>query len=380
MLDHARLLEQAQAAQKEAEQHAGELEAIFESLVDGVVVYDRDMHVVRINAAQRALLELDATAADDFLARPFEERVAQVAMRDAQGQPLNAEDSPQARILGGAVLKGSHAEDVQIQTLDGRTLDVSVSGAPVRDRDGQITGAIILYRDVTERRQAQRERQQMLYVVSHEINTPLTALTMQTQLLRRRMARGQVPTADALEQLEHEAFRLRRLEDDLLEAARLDTGHIAISLQPCDLAVLCRRNAEDQMLATGRAVTLDLPDEPVEISADGQRIGQVLTNLLSNALKYSPAERPVTLRLRREADVVRVLVQDEGPGIPPEMHERVFERFYRVPGVWVQHGSGVSLGLGLAICRRLVELHNGQIGVDSVVGQGSTFWFTLPCN
>lgn len=126
----------------------------------------------------------------------------------------------------------------------------------------------------------------------------------------------------------------------------------------------------------------------MEVEADRDRVGQVIANLLSNALKYSPADRPVTLSLAPvgqpagpdmpPASFVRVSVRDEGPGIPQAALSRVFERFYRVPSIDVQSGERRGLGLGLYICRQLVERHGGQVGVDSVVGRGSTFWITLP--
>jgi signal transduction histidine kinase len=108
------------------------------------------------------------------------------------------------------------------------------------------------------------------------------------------------------------------------------------------------------------------------------RIAQVLTNLLTNAYKYSPANAAVWLRLRRSRGEVRVEVTDEGPGIPPEEQPYIFERFYRVPGIKAQQGAGGGLGLGLYLCFHLVQSHGGRIGVDSEVGRGSTFWFTLP--
>jgi len=155
-------------------------------------------------------------------------------------------------------------------------------------------------------------------------------------------------------------------------------------------------------MAETREIHVNLPDEPVMVEADRDRIGQVLANLLSNADKYSPVSRPITLTLRLEhsasldrdianagdADIgkstgvgmwqARVLVQDEGPGIPAEEQELIWERFHRVRGIQAQSSGGAGLGLGLYISRQIVEQHGGTIGVDSTPGKGSTFWFTLP--
>jgi signal transduction histidine kinase len=114
------------------------------------------------------------------------------------------------------------------------------------------------------------------------------------------------------------------------------------------------------------------------IFADPQRVAQVISNYLNNALKYSEEEKPVSVRLQVEGKLVRVSVQDEGPGLSPESRSHIWERFYRAPGIEVQSGSSVGLGLGLHITRVIVEQHHGQVGVESTPGQGSTFWFSLP--
>ena len=111
---------------------------------------------------------------------------------------------------------------------------------------------------------------------------------------------------------------------------------------------------------------------------DADRLGQVVTNYLTNALKYSPTYCPVTVGLDVDARQARVWVRDEGPGLPPEEQEAIWERFHRVKGIEVQSGSGIGLGLGLYICRTIIERHQGQVGVESEPGQGSTFWFTVP--
>jgi signal transduction histidine kinase len=123
---------------------------------------------------------------------------------------------------------------------------------------------------------------------------------------------------------------------------------------------------------------LDVPDAPIVVLADADRIGQVVTGYLSNALKYAPEDQPVTVRLEATSDDARVSVHDEGPGLPPDQQERVWEAFYQAPGVETQSGSSIGLGLGLSICRTIVERHGGRVGVESAVGQGATFWFTLP--
>jgi signal transduction histidine kinase len=248
----------------------------------------------------------------------------------------------------------------------------------LRGSNGEVTGAVIVARDVTERRQFEREREDMLGLVSHELKTPLTSIKALTQLAVRQLTRAERPEAELVRRMERGVENMNRLINDLLDATRLDTGKMLLMRERVDLGSLCEQVVADQEVATGRNITLKTPNVSVEVQADAMRLSQVLTNLLSNALKYSPEEAPVAVQLTRDRTGVHISVRDEGPGIPPEALSRLFQRFYRVPGIEVQHGTGVGLGLGLYICQRLVELHGGQLHVESTLGKGTTFEVNLP--
>ena len=155
---------------------------------------------------------------------------------------------------------------------------------------------------------------------------------------------------------------------------------LELRLAPCDLATMVREMVEDQRSTIPtRTIHLELAvEETAPVIADAERIGQVLSNYLTNALKYSPIDRPVDVQLKKEDKMVLVLVRDEGPGLTPSEQERIWERFYQVEGIKRQRGSSVGLGLGLHICRAIIEEHQGEVGVESTKGMGSTFWFTLP--
>jgi signal transduction histidine kinase len=148
---------------------------------------------------------------------------------------------------------------------------------------------------------------------------------------------------------------------------------------PCDLVEIVGEVVEEQQLAwPNRRLDLRLPEQAVAVAADRDRIGQVVTNYLTNALKYAPADRPIEISLSREVDQARVQVHDQGPGLSPAEQERIWQRFYRLPGAPAEQEAGGNLGMGLYICRSLITQHGGQTGVDSTPGAGATFWFTLP--
>jgi signal transduction histidine kinase len=183
-----------------------------------------------------------------------------------------------------------------------------------------------------------------------------------------------------LERAERQVNVQNRLVSDLLDISRLQADKLELRLAPCDLATIVRETVEDQRSTTPRrTIHLNLVEgETALVIADAERLGQVLSNYLTNALKYSPVDRPVVVQLKKEGNMVRVLVCDEGPGLTTSEQEQIWERFYQVQGIKRQRGSSVGLGLGLYICREIVEQHQGEAGVESTKGMGSTFWFTLP--
>ncbi len=228
-----------------------------------------------------------------------------------------------------------------------------------------------------------------LGVTGHELRTPITTLKLSLQMTQRRLqhAKASSDPASLVEPLhasflvtEREVQRLERLVHDLLEIARVQAGKLELRREVVDLVPIVREAVEGQrQAAPDRCITLQVqPEVPLPVSVDAGRMEQVVTNYLTNALKYAPAARPIEVGVQEEPQQVRVWVRDEGPGLPLEEQERVWERFHRVKGIEVQQGSGTGLGLGLHICRMIIEQHGGQVGVESTPGVGSTFWFTLP--
>ncbi|HLV98155.1 MAG TPA: PAS domain-containing sensor histidine kinase [Ktedonobacterales bacterium] len=296
---------------------------------------------------------------------------------------------------------------LQHTTSHGQQVMVESRQVLVRDEAGHPTAILEINRDVTlrerllhERAEAQarelalqetiRQMDEFLSLVSHELRTPVTSLKSMVQLMLRHATRdadegsGTAQTAqkqsDLLRRAERQTNRLVRLLDDLLDLSRIREGKMELHLEPDDLRYLVEEIIENEAIAhPGRQIMLELPSEqPLLVMADADRIGQVITNYLTNALKYSPATQPVQVCLRRTGTYARVEVQDHGPGIPFEEQAHIWEMFQRAPGIEVVSGSGVGLGLGLYLSKTLIERHGGQVGVESTPGQGALFWFTLP--
>lgn len=251
--------------------------------------------------------------------------------------------------------------------------------------------------------QAQREAEEaknmvddFIGVAAHELRSPLATAKVSIQLSQRMLKQSverlqsQVSQAETeqifhplqknLERAKHQLDLQNRLVQDLLDASRIQANRLALRMEQCDLLEIVRDCVDAQRtLNPNRSLALhaSIPGE-VLVEVDVDRVAQVITNYLTNALKYSQVDKPVVVEVVREVARVRVAVHDQGPGLTAEQQKHIWERFYRVPGVHVRSGSGVGLGLGLYICRTLIERMDGQVGLESTPGQGSTFWFTLP--
>ena len=355
----------------EAERRARQWYTIIETIADGVVILDREGRITQVNKTMRLMLGIGDQPVEAFANRPFEEWRERYNMRDSSGEPFPAETWPIGRVLAGERLVANAAIDMLVRAPDGQEVTISVSGAPIRDEKGEISGAVFVIRDITERKAHESEMVETLDNVAHELNSPLAALDMLAQILTRE---ARLPSSQ-IAILNEKLKQLSQISGDLRTALTLESASFPLNREKTDLSALCARIATDQRAQTGREVMALLPDHPVYANVDPVRIGQTLTNLISNAIKYGPKEQPVTMRLLEIDDAVRVETHDEGPGIPPEVQQRLFERFYRAPSV--KHRQS-GIGLGLYISRRLVELHGGHIHVESEPGHGTTFWFTLP--
>lgn len=233
-----------------------------------------------------------------------------------------------------------------------------------------------------------------LSIIGHEMRTPLTTIKTSIQLAQRHLATylQTIPIADTMardglaeirhiiECAERSVNVQDRLLNDLLEISRIQADRLSFHPQPCNLATILFGAIEDLLTTTAqRRIESNIsPMDIIPVMADEARIRQVISNYLTNAHQYSPLASPISVQLTIDGQQARIAVRDEGPGLTLEEQGRIWERFYRVEWIESQHSNGAGLGLGLYICQIIIEQHQGQVGVESTPGGGSTFWFTLP--
>jgi signal transduction histidine kinase len=248
--------------------------------------------------------------------------------------------------------------------------------APIRDSFGMFIGRLLVLRETTAERRAERLRSDVVSFVSHELRTPLTSMLAFTNILLDEVSEGDDWTTH-VETIRTELVRLLGIVEDLLDVERMGAAGMAVHRTRFDLKKLIREQVAAQKRTTKiHDFAVNSPSRPVFVEADRERISHVLSNLLSNAIKYSPEGGPIRVRTASTGDAVRVSVTDSGIGIPEDQQERVFTKFYRAESAELAGIRG--LGLGLALSREIVAIHGGRIGFDSTPGAGSTFWFELP--
>ncbi|WP_182523705.1 sensor histidine kinase [Nocardioides dongkuii] len=352
------------------EQHQRASQAIFDAVDVGLVLLDSDGRYQGFNRRQAEFLDLGYP--DGYRGRAGQ--VGLVFGPDG-GTRLRSEETPAYLAAGGEEFEDRRVW-VGSDPLSRRAL--SVSARSLRGPDGVLEGAALAYKDVTELMRAMAVKEDFVALVSHELRTPLTSIAGYVELLQDR---SDLPDGvdRQLEVVERNAQRLMRLIGDLLESAQL-TAASALPLvrRRCDLARIVRDAVEAVGPAAdtaGLTLAADLPDE-LWVFADSLRIAQLVDNLLSNAAKYTPAGGSVAVSLGMDGTRAELVVRDSGIGIAAADRDRLFTRFFR--GVQAEQQAIQGVGLGLSICKSIVESHGGRIEVESELGVGSVFCVRLP--
>ena len=366
------------------------LATVINSIAEGVVLCNREGRLVLANQSAMELLLVERIPAEQSLS----EMPDFYAMRDLEGESLPVERLPLARALSGEIF---HEYRLLSRGASGQDTVLSFSGAPVYDDENAVDGAVVIFRDVTTSQKLERAKDDFLAVAAHELRSPLAAVRGYTDLLvRREQRRGDEDSADlrGLTILAQQVTHMLRMVDNILDVSRIDAGQVSLQLQRVNLVALVEQVLEQQRPAAGdRELTMASDEQELTVLCDSLRIRQVLTNLVSNAIRYSPLSTRVCVRLSVESAgeiaarhpiyaapssstyerLALISVEDQGSGISEEQLGRLFKRYSRG-----RDRRAEGLGLGLYLSREFVARHSGDIWAESGEGQGSTFYFTLP--
>lgn len=356
-------------AARTGREKAAILETALETIPDGFQVLDRNLNMSVWNNQLFTVLDLDREAvlgADN----PRREFFRLLAERGEYGEG----DTDELIARREHYFKTMEPVRFVRQLSTGKW--VEGRGIPVEGGEGYV----MVYRDITERRRLDRMQREFVSTVSHELRTPLTSIYGSLSLVKSGAAEGSAEKAGQLIDIAHKnCERLVALVNDILDIGTINAGRMTFDMEAVSMPDLIKNTIE---LNVGFAKQFDVSFEitgsmPREtILGDADRLVQVLTNLLSNAAKYSPSGGVVEISATRDDDRIKVSVRDLGPGIPKEHHDKIFGRFSRIDSTDAREIPGT--GLGLYICKAIIEQHDGVIGFDTSTGQGATFFFELP--
>jgi two-component system phosphate regulon sensor histidine kinase PhoR len=334
-------------------------QALFDSLVEGVLLLDGNGKVQLANRSLTRLLGLETSLRGQTLA-------------EALRWPALSE-------LAARLAAGRQVQDAEVEFPASQPRTLHVNAAVHSDADGKPQGTIFVFHDITRLKQLEATRREFVANVSHELRTPLAMIKGCVETLLDGAQDDPAVVTRFLQTIARHADRLTYLIEDLLTLSRLESGQLVLHPQPAQAREIAARVCDDlAALAAGRQARLEnAVPEALTVQADPQRLQQVLFNLVENAVKYGRAAGHVCVeaRVHDEANV-EFSVCDDGPGIPAEARERIFERFFRLDKARSRGAGGT--GLGLAIVKHIVQAHGGRVWVESPLGGGSRFCFTLP--
>jgi two-component system phosphate regulon sensor histidine kinase PhoR len=333
----------------------GRLSAVLDHMADGVLITDESGQVQLLNAAAARLL---ATTEERALGRSFAQVVPHHALIELWKE---------CRERG--------EEQVQAVEISRHGLFLQAIITPFEEAD--VEGYVVILQDLTRIRRLETVRRDFISNISHELRTPLAGLKALVDTLRGGAIKDPPAAKRFLKRMDTEVDALTQMVEELLELSRIESGQVPLRLAPAAVAEVVIPPADrlrPQAERAGVVLAIQLPDDVPRVLADVDRARQVVSNLVHNAVKFTPPGGTITVAARPAGDEVTIFVQDTGVGIPADDLARIFERFYKAD----RARSGGGTGLGLAIAKHVVQGHGGRIWAESVEGEGSTFYFTLP--
>lgn len=335
-----------------------EQETLFNSMAEGVLVLDEGGRIQLANRAFARLLGMDADVRSKTVLEALRlHEVAEIVKQIGSSGELRI------------------GREIKLTRPSERWLEVS--GAGILDPTGKRSGMVLVFHETTRLKQLENARKEFVANVSHELRTPLSLIKGYVETLLEG-AKDDPETRDRfLRTIERNAERLQLLIEDLLVISELESGRVNLTLQPLSLRALVHKVQEDfRAKAEARQMVISETVPDLQVCGDAGRLEQVVCNLVDNAIKYGRVGGHVEISARALDALVEVAVRDDGPGIPPEALDRIFERFYRVDKARSREQGGT--GLGLSIVKHIVQSHGGKAWATSRLGEGSTFYFTLP--
>jgi PAS domain S-box-containing protein len=348
---------------KSAEEKSAKLAAIVEFSDDAIISKTLDGIITSWNQAAERMF---GYTADEMIGQPVLKLIPETRQDE---EPM----------IIDRIKKGEHVNHFETRriTREGKELDVSLTISPIRDWNGEITGASKIARDISEKKQDELRKSDFIGMVSHELKTPLTSLTALIQVLNQKLQKNEdLFVTSALGKANQQVKKMGTMIKGFLDVSRLESGKIIIDKQPFNLEELIVETVSEAELTVSSHQILVGPCHALSINADRDKIASVISNLISNAVKYSPKGKNITVRCDVIENNAVFSVKDEGMGIKAQDIDKLFERYYRVSTNHTRHISG--FGIGLYLSAEIIQRHGGRIWVESESGVGSTFYFSLP--
>ena len=342
------------------------LTRILETIAEGICIVDTNDAITYANPMAQHLLGLKKKQGEEYPSY-----ISDWPRLTIDGKPLSRDEHPMRTAMSTGQPVYDH--EIAVQPPDKERVYISVNAAPIRNNKGHIVGGVSTFMDVTNRRIATQQKDEFLSVASHELRTPITSLKTALQLLDKLKDN---PTSELLPTLIDQANkslnRVSILVSDLLDATRITDGQLHLNKKPFMLSELIDESF--QHIRSEGVYTIITNGTDLQVYADPDKIDQVMINFVNNAMKYAAASKTIRVSITKVDNKAKVALTDNGPGIAPEKLPYLFDRYFRADDT-DQHSG---LGLGLYICSEIIKRHDGEIGVQSEPGKGSTFWFTLP--
>jgi PAS domain S-box-containing protein len=348
---------------KQAEEKSAKLAAIVQSSDDAIISKTPESVITSWNTAAERIF---GYTADEMVG----ETIYKIIPPDRQ------DEEP---LILARLKKGERVEHFETKRLtkDGHLLDISLTISPIKDARGNIIGLSKIARDITEKKQEEQRKNDFIGMVSHELKTPLTSLSAIIQMGTSKLRNSEDEfLSGAMENANRQVKKMTSMINGFLNISRLESGQLLIEKEPFRLDGLLRETLEETKLTVSSHIFSLNECNDITVNADRDKIGSVISNLISNAVKYSPRGKLIDIRCQTEGKMVVVSVKDEGIGIKASEIDRVFDRYYRVENRDLRHISG--FGIGLYLSAEIIKRHDGKIWAESGSGKGSTFYFTLP--